>query len=250
MKTLLLTGKMGSGKSSFINELFMILNAPLTGVRSVRHFECEKFIGFDMNLIENCTVKDSWNIARFIGNEMIINADFKVATDFLENIRDKELVFLDEVGRFERNDIEYLEAVFTLVNSKTKSIISLKKEDLPFNKNLIEMSKHDEEIKFIDLDTVTKQDLDEFIIDLSGIDVKKIRKKVLYTENREVNLKKSINNREIDFRKIDNIFDVKADLILSERESSEILYYYTKNIDEMKKASDIGLVVLSDLKNI
>lgn len=250
MKTLLLTGKMGSGKSSFINELFMILNAPLTGVRSVRHFECEKFIGFDMNLIEDFTVKDSWNIARFIGNEMIINADFKVATDFLENIRDKELVFLDEVGRFERNDIEYLEAVFTLVNSKTKSIISLKKEDLPFNKNLIEMSKHDEEIKFIDLDTVTKQDLDEFIIDLSGIDVKKIRKKVLYTENREVNLKKSINNREIDFRKIDNIFDVKADLILSERESSEILYYYTKNIDEMKKASDIGLVVLSDLKNI
>lgn len=250
MKTLLLTGRMGSGKSSFINELFMLLNVPLTGLRSIRHFEDGKFTGFDMTIVEDYAIKDSWELARFRGNETRINADFKKATEFLNNLHRKEPVFIDELGRFERNDNEYLRAVEKLINSDTKSIISLKKEDLPFNNHLIEMSSYNKNIKFIDLDIISKEKLDEFIMNISGIKKEKIKKTVLYCEEYEKNIKQSIYNKKIHFYKIENIFNITAEFLNKERKNSEIFYYFTKNIDEMKRASDIGFVVLDDLNKI
>ncbi len=41
-----------------------------------------------------------------------------------------------------------------------------------------------------------------------------------------------------------------AEFLNKERKNSEIFYYFTKNIDEMKRASDIGFVVLDDLNKI
>lgn len=250
MKTLLLTGKMGSGKSSFINELFMLLNVPLTGIRSVRHYEGGKFIGFDMSLIEDFIVKKTWSVARFMDGEMRVNTNFKGATDFLEAMKSHEPIFIDEVGRFERNDSEYLKAVEILADSELKSIISLKKEDLPFNNHLIDKSRKDNEIKYIDLDRISKDELDAFLLEVTGITEEKTKKTVLYSEEFEGDIASSESNSRIQFHKIDNIFDITVEFFLKQRGNTGIFYYYTKNVDEMKKAADIGFIALDDLNKI
>lgn len=267
MKTLLITGNMGSGKSSFINKLFMSQGIPLNGIRSVRHFENHKFIGYDLSIIENYKTIRRWELARIKGEKMLINPNFKPATEFLNNIQNKNLIFIDEIGRFERNDEDYLSAARSLVNSDIKSIISLKKEDLPFNNHLIDLSKKDNDIEFIDLDNTDTRDLDLILQDFS---FKKIMQKkiiIFYDDEARVHMKKDISSegkicraclkeiskymsKDIDFKRIDDIFNLTYDEYSKRLDNNYIIYCYTHNIDKMKVISDIGLIPIKSLSEI
>lgn len=263
MKTLLITGNMGSGKSSFINKLFMSQGIPLNGIRSVRHFENHKFIGYDLSIIENYKTIRRWEIARIKGEKMLINPNFKPATEFLNNIQNKNLIFIDEIGRFERNDEEYLTAVRSLVNSDIKSIISLKKENLPFNNNLIDLSKKDNDIEFIDLDDTDLRDLDIVLQEFSFKNILQKKIAIFYDDEARVHMKKDISSegkicraglkeisKDIEFKRIDDIFNLKYDEYSKRLDNNYIIYCYTHNIDKMKVISDIGLIPIKSLSEI
>lgn len=271
MKTLLITGNMGSGKSSFINKIFMSQGIPLTGIRSVRHFENHKFIGYDLSIIENYKTIKRWKIARIKGEKMLINPNFKPATEFLNNIQNKNLIFIDEIGRFERNDEEYLTAVRSLVNSDIKSIISLKKEDLPFNNNLIDLSKKDKDIEFFDLDDTDLRDLDLVLQEFSFKNILQKKVAIFYDDEARINLKNNISSegkicraglknisnylskgilKNIEFKRIDDIFNLTYDEYSKRLNDNYIIYCYTHNIDKMKLTSDIGLIPIKSLSEI
>lgn len=263
MKTLLITGNMGSGKSSFINKIFMSQGIPLTGIRSVRHFENHKFIGYDLSIIENYKTIKRWEIARIKGEKMLINSNFKPATEFLNNIQNKNLIFIDEVGRFERNDKDYLSAVRSLVNSDIKSIISLKKEDLPFNNYLIDLSKKDKDIEFIDLDDADTRDLDLILQEFSFKKIMQKKIAIFYDDEARVHMKKDISSegkicraglkeisKDIEFKRIDDIFNLTYDEYSKKLDNNYIIYCYTHNIDKMKLTSDIGLIPIKSLSEI
>ena len=263
MKTLLITGNMGSGKSSFINKLFMSQGIPLNGIRSVRHFENHKFIGYDLSIIENYKTIRKWEIARIKGEKMLINPNFKPATEFLNNIQNKNLIFIDEIGRFERNDEDYLSAARSLVNSDIKSIISLKKEDLPFNNHLIDLSKKDNDIEFIDLDNTDTRDLDLILQEFSFIKIMQKKIAIFYDDEARVHMKKDISSegkicragikeisKDIEFKRIDDIFNLKYDEYSKRLDNNYIIYCYTNNIDKMKVISDIGLIPIKSLSEI
>lgn len=262
MKTLLITGNMGSGKSSFINKIFMSQGIPLTGIRSVRHFENHKFIGYDLSIIENYKTIKRWKIARIKGEKMLINPNFKPATEFLNNIQNKNLIFIDEIGRFERNDEEYLTAVRSLVNSDIKSIISLKKEDLPFNNHLIDLSKKDNDIEFIDLDNTDTRYLDLILQEFSSKTPIERKIIIFYDDEARINLNNISSegkicrvglkeiSKDIDFKRIDDIFNLKYDEYSKRLDNNYIIYCYTHNIDKMKMISDIGLIPIKSLSEI
>lgn len=263
MKTLLITGNMGSGKSSFINKLFMSQGIPLNGIRSVRHFENHKFIGYDLSIIENYKTIRKWEIARIKGEKMLINPNFKPATEFLNNIQNKNLIFIDEIGRFERNDEDYLSAARSLVNSDIKSIISLKKEDLPFNNHLIDLSKKDNDIEFIDLDNTDTRDLDLILQEFSFKKIMQKKIAIFYDDEARVHMKKDISSegkicragikeisKDIEFKRIDDIFNLKYDEYSKRLDNNYIIYCYTNNIDKMKVISDIGLIPIKSLSEI
>lgn len=257
MKTLLITGNMGSGKSSFINKIFMSQGIPLTGIRSVRHFENHKFIGYDLSIIENYKTIKRWKIARIKGEKMLINPNFKPATEFLNNIQNKNLIFIDEIGRFERNDEEYLTAVRSLVNSDIKSIISLKKEDLPFNNNLIDLSKKDKDIEFIDLDDTDLRDLDLVLQEFSFKNILQKKIAIFYDDKAKIHMEKDISNylskgilKNIEFKWIDDIFNLTYDECSKRLNDNYIIYCYTHNIHKMKLTSDIGLISIKSLSEI
>ena len=263
MKTLLITGNMGSGKSSFINKLFMSQGIPLNGIRSVRHFENHKFIGYDLSIIENYKTIRKWEIARIKGEKMLINPNFKPATEFLNNIQNKNLIFIDEIGRFERNDEDYLSAARSLVNSDIKSIISLKKEDLPFNNHLIDLSKKDNDIEFIDLDNTDTRDLDLILQEFSFKKIMQKKIAIFYDDEARVHMKKDISSegkicraglkeisKDIEFKRIDDIFNLKYDEYSKRLDNNYIIYCYTHNIDKMKVISDIGLIPIKSLSEI
>lgn len=257
MKTLLITGNMGSGKSSFINKIFMSQGIPLTGIRSVRHFENHKFIGYDLSIIEDYKTIKRWEIARIKGEKMLINPNFKPATEFLNNIQNKNLIFIDEIGRFERNDEEYLTAVRSLVNSDIKSIISLKKEDLPFNNNLIDLSKKDKDIEFIDLDDTDLRDLDLVLQEFSFKNILQKKIAIFYDDEAKIHMEKDISNylskgilKNIEFKRIDDIFNLTYDECSKRLNDNYIIYCYTHNIDKMKLTSDIGLIPIKSLSEI
>lgn len=267
MKTLLITGNMGSGKSSFINKIFMSQGIPLTGIRSVRHFENHKFIGYDLSIIEDYKTIKRWKIARIKGEKMLINPNFKPATEFLNNIQNKNLIFIDEIGRFERNDEEYLTAVRSLVNSDIKSIISLKKEDLPFNNNLIDLSKKDKDIEFIDLDDTDLRDLDIVLQEFSFKNILQKKVAIFYDDEAGVYMRNDISSegeitraglkeiskdmsKNIEFKRIDDIFNLTYDEYSKRLNDNYIIYCYTHNIDKMKLTSDIGLIPIKSLSEI
>lgn len=263
MKTLLITGNMGSGKSSFINKLFMSQGIPLNGIRSVRHFENHKFIGYDLSIIENYKTIRKWELARIKGEKMLINPNFKPATEFLNNIQNKNLIFIDEIGRFERNDEDYLSAARSLVNSDIKSIISLKKEDLPFNNHLINLSKKDKDIEFIDLDNLDTRDLDLILQEFSFKKIMQKKIAIFYDDEARVHMKKDISSegkicraglkeisKDIEFKRIDDIFNLKYDEYSKRLDNNYIIYCYTHNIDKMKVISDIGLIPIKSLSEI
>lgn len=263
MKTLLITGNMGSGKSSFINKIFMSQGISLTGIRSVRHFENRKFTGYDLSIIENYKTIRRWEIARFKGEKMLINPNFKPATEFLNNIQNKNLIFIDEIGRFERNDEDYLSAVLSLVNSDIKSIISLKKENLPFNNHLIGLSKKDNDIGFIDLDDADTRDLDILLEDFSFKNHMQRKNVVLYDDEASIYIENDISSegaiyraglkdmsKDIEFKRIDDIFNLTYDEYSKYLENQNFIYCYTHNIDKMKLTSDIGLIPIKSLSEI
>lgn len=263
MKTLLITGNMGSGKSSFINKLFMSQGIPLNGIRSVRHFENHKFIGYDLSIIENYKTIRRWEIARIKGEKMLINPNFKTATEFLNNIQNKNLIFIDEVGRFERNDKDYLSAVRSLVNSDIKSIISLKKENLPFNNYLIDLSKKDKDIEFIDLDDADLRDLDIVLQEFSFKNILQKKIAILYDNEASIYIDNDMASesricesvlkdmsKNIEFKRIDDIFNLTYDECSKRLNDNYIIYCYTHNIDKMKLTSDIGLIPIKSLSEI
>ncbi|MDD6920176.1 MAG: nucleoside-triphosphatase [Eubacteriales bacterium] len=250
MKTLLITGNIGAGKSSFINKILMVLNIDFIGLRSVRRFENKKIIGFDMCILENYNPIQTWSIAQLQEGKPKMVGDFQKATDYLDailsNSDESKLVFIDELGRFERNDLAYLSVIEKLVDSNVPTIISLKKEDLPFNNYLIEKAKKDKSIECIDLDECDEEFANLLICSQATEKIYDTKEKIYYSGNVQADY--FIDKTDgVDYFKVYDIFKMTSEDFFESRKYNEMLYFYTDNIDEMKRAADIGLMVISTL---
>lgn len=243
MKTLLITGQINSGKTSFINKYIMINRIEYSGIKTSRIYNGTEFKGFNINLIKNGNIEKSLPLMR-------INTDYKkvyresfskLIAPIFKMIDDEDVkcIIIDELGRFEKEEIEYLKLIEKIVDMNKLSIICLKKEDLHFNNYIL--NKVNRDIKLIDMD-VDGDDIKEKILNsnsnknndivliLSDIDESKLNLKECYKKY----ILKNTDKNLIDFEKV----------IKSYKENKYISYIKLISLDNkfLKKASEYGIV--------
>lgn len=257
MKVLIITGSKGAGKSSFINRIFMETNEPLNGIRSVRNFENEVQNGFDLVFIKYNKEIKTTELLRYKSDQVYINKNFSQAAIYLDEFSSQEnkLVFVDEIGRFEKDDKSYQASIIRLLNSKNIAIISLKKEDLDFNKSLIEKAQDDKDIIFIDFDQATSKEKLEIITQIkTNYTNKPLKNELCVFVDDSISEKTTASANHLlekaEVYKIDNIFSLNLSKASRLREKKGLSFYFSKDIQRLKKAADLGFIATDKIENI
>jgi len=135
-KIYIITGKIGSGKTSLIQKLiqkFWLENIPVSGIYSARILENEKTTGYD---IVNISTGKSVKFLRDHGDEnqpqigkfYIDSEGIKIGNEILMNSKSK-LIIIDEIGKLELEDRGWAPSLKQLVTgSKSHLLISVREE--------------------------------------------------------------------------------------------------------------------------
>lgn len=132
---MLLRGNSGTGKTGLINQVLAECGVKVCGLRTARYFDGERQFGYDLAVLS-----DGQRIGMARGEPRV--PGMRPAPRFFdEQVRpllEREaalegLLIVDEVGRFEKHDALYLNALKALWRSERPMILVLKKEPLPFN---------------------------------------------------------------------------------------------------------------------
>lgn len=149
MKTLLLTGSIGKGKTRFVNRVAFECGLPLAGIRSARAYENGRHAGFDW--LRYGARETRWPMVRFSDGTRLADGTFERAAEALEELRHEDgLLFVDEIGRFEKGNARFLDAAESVARDERPSILVLKKETLSLHANLTALVSRD--VWFADLD--------------------------------------------------------------------------------------------------
>ncbi len=137
MKTVkaLLRAISGAGKTGLINQVLAECGIRVCGLRTARHFEQGRHCGYDLSVL---STGERLNMAR--GEPRVPGMrpapgffDGQVRPRLIGEAQADGVLLVDEVGRFEKRDALYLDALRTLWRSDRPMILVLKKEPLPFN---------------------------------------------------------------------------------------------------------------------
>ena len=129
----MITGKSGSGKTTLWRKLWASEMENVAGYITVPYERDGVFHGYEM---EDLVSKERRMISRRVGDKFVGVEDTfcGFGVQLLEEAvaSDKEILILDELGRFEQHCEPFIEAVWTVINSSKTVCLVLKKESIPF----------------------------------------------------------------------------------------------------------------------
>lgn len=137
MKTVkvLLRAFSGAGKTGLINQVLAECGVKVCGLRTARHFEQGRHCGYNLSVL---STGEQLEMAR--GEPRVPGMrpapgffDEQVRPRLIREAQADGVLLVDEVGRFEKHDALYLDALWMLWRSERPMILVLKKEPLPFN---------------------------------------------------------------------------------------------------------------------
>lgn len=241
MKTLLITGSVGSGKSSLVNRIASEYGLKFSGIKSKKVFKDGNIIGYDLIILNGDEILQQYKLARFEEKTKIYVEVFELVKKHLEKMLkgdDDFPILIDEVGRFEKNNFDYLNIIKEIADSDRFSILVLKKEDLSFNNLLIRKAKTERDMAFFDLDFVDDCDIENLIEKISVENAfKRVHKeKILYLEKNE---KLNIDDFSIKY------IDLKDESVDKFFDPNDFNIFFSKNTENLKRASDLGFVAVS-----
>ncbi|PNR96662.1 nucleoside-triphosphatase [Petrotoga sp. 9PWA.NaAc.5.4] len=137
-KNIFLTGKPGVGKSKIINKLVSELNLKIGGFEVIRDGDKNAWTSF--YLVEVSQINKSFNslkseINRFafrkdINSKWEINIEVfnKLGVNFLSNLEDRDIVIMDELGRFELKAYDFQKKIEEVL-SDDKVVLGVIKDE-------------------------------------------------------------------------------------------------------------------------
>lgn len=158
---IIVTGSKGSGKSTLCHNIIKALNWKAGGFMTHPVIKDGLRIGFDLFPLENgLSVTPGFPLARIkpsgkfqINSEAFDSIGIKAIERGLKG--DNDCMIIDEIGRFEKNNISFLNTVWqAILQNQTPVLVVLKKENLPFNQKVWELS----EGIHVDLDLITREE--------------------------------------------------------------------------------------------
>lgn len=157
----MVTGLPGTGKSTLCRKILSALHWKAGGFCTMPVMHEGKRVGFDMfPMEEGKIITPGFPMARFKVNgelEIYPEAFTVIGVKAVErSLNSKsECIFMDEIGRFEKDNTAFLNAVWdAVVQKEIPVLVVLKKENLPFNLKVWSL----EEALHLDLDLVDREE--------------------------------------------------------------------------------------------
>lgn len=168
----LLRAQSGAGKTGLLNQVFAECGICPVGLRTARYFDNGHHFGYDL------AVLSTGEKVQMVRGEPCVPGmrpapqffDERVRPLLLQEAQQHGLLLVDEVGRFEKHDAQYLDTLRMLWHSERPMVLVLKKEPLPFNEDVW---KGGEGALKIDLDTENQAEAAEKLSDVFGKGVRK-----------------------------------------------------------------------------
>ena len=158
---MMVTGLPGAGKSTLCQKVLSELDWKAGGFCTLPVFHEEKRIGFDLFPVEEGKViSPGFPMVRLKAGEKRIvypEAFSEIGVKAIERslMRQSDCILMDEIGRFEKDNTDFLDAVWDAVLQKEiPVVVVLKKENLPFNLKVWSL----EEGLHIDLDLMNREE--------------------------------------------------------------------------------------------
>lgn len=137
----LITGKPGSGKTTLSEKIWNSQSGKTAGYRTFPYEKKGIFSGYEM---ENLLTGERQPISRKRGDcfEGIEETFAGFGTNLLKEAlsSDREVIILDELGRFEKDCKIFIDAVWEVIRSEKTVCLILKKEPVPYIEEIIQKS--------------------------------------------------------------------------------------------------------------